>query len=288
MNVTDLLAEQLDRAPLAPETTDLDDLLVAGRRGVRRRRVALGAGTAVAALALGGGLWALAPGGDSRATDDAPPIAGSPSAEPTPEDARDLEGELAMYVDGEVVLADGWEITRQIDNPMELRPPELSTAIEITDGTQTFWFLLTQEDGGVTGSVTGSRSDPSQKAFATMEDWVADQVQANQGTPLQDAMEALDLTADGRLVSGDESLVVVDQRVGIDLGASFAAPEDTTVAQLDFDGETRFVAVRRVAEPGNELAFEVGPPVNTPKAGTTLDSAIDYFRSQYASGEGLR
>ncbi|NYJ03021.1 hypothetical protein HNR19_003719 [Nocardioides thalensis] len=288
-DTTDRFAEHLDAAIGAPPPDDasLDRLLVAGRRARTRRRLAIGAGTAAAAIVLGGTTWALAPGGDSATAPDSTPIANQPSA---PADAGPgsgagdegpLEGNLlvAFGPDGKLVIEDGWTITQRIDNPMGVEPPERSVALEITDGTDRYWYFLHGDEDG-----WGASPDPAQKGFATLEEWAADQAAANQSSPTDPLTEQLTLRPDGTLVSSDPAVVVVDQRSGVDLGPDVGPGARTTVAELGYDGERWFVwAVRRT-----DGGFESGPPINTPKAGTTLDSAIDYFRAQYASGEGVR
>ena len=272
-DVTDLLGAQLDAAPAPAAPLDIDALLRDGRRARTRRRAAVGAGVVAAALVIGGAGWTLGAGGSDVAT-DRPPVAGqsTPTADPVPEG-----GLLAAYSpDGALVIRDGWHVTQRIPNPMGYRPPAASVALELTDGTDRYWYLVRRDADG-----SGSTSDEAQKGFATFQEWVDDQVGANRPDPIG---EALDLGADGRLTSSNEAIRIVDQRVGDDIGRAEWAPADTTVAQLSFDGQTWFVAARNHVRGGWELA----PPVDTPKAGTTLDSYVDYLRAQYASGEGVR
>jgi hypothetical protein len=272
-DVTDLLAAQLDAESAPPAPLAIDDLLRDGRRARTRRRLTVGAGAVAAALVIGGTAWTLA-AGDSDVATDPPPIAG----QTTPTAAPVLEGgELAGYgPDGELVIRTGWHVTQRIPNPMGSRAPEESVALELTDGTKTYWYLLHRDSDGY-----GATSDPAQKGYATFQEWVDDQVGANQPDPIG---QALDLGPDGRLTSSDDAVRIVDQRVGVDIGLDGWAPEDTTVAELRLDGVRWFVAARNHVRGGWELA----PPIDTPKAGTTLDSYVDYLRAQYASGEGVR
>ena len=272
-DVIDLLGTQLDAQPAPASPLDIDTLLRDGRRARTRRRVVVGAGAAAAALVVGGTAWTIGAGGSGTATDHAPLVSRvSPTADPV------LEGGLlAAYAsDGTLVIADGWHVTQRIPNPMGYRPPNESVGLELSNGTDRYWYLVRKEAGG-----SGSTSDEAQKGFATFQEWIDDQVGANRPDPIG---EALDLGSDGRLTSSNEAVRIVDQRVGADTGQAGWAPEDTTVAELRYDGHTWFVAARNHVRGGWELA----PPVDTPKAGTTLDSYVDYLRAQYASGEGLR
>jgi hypothetical protein len=278
-DVTDLLVTELDAAPApAGAPLDLDSLLRSGRRARARRRMAVGAGAAAAALVVGGTAWTLAADGSDVAT-DRPPIAGT-SSSPAPAAAADgpLEGgALAGYdSDGGLVIRHGWQVTQRIPNPAGVRPPAQSVALELSDGKDSYWYYLHRDESG-----WGASSDPAQKGYATLAEWTADQVDANRPDPVGDA---LDLRPDGRLVSSDPSVVVVDQRVGVDLGPSFGPAADTTVAELRVDGVRRFVTALDHVSGG----WELGPPIDTPKAGTTLASAVDYLEAQYASGEGVR
>jgi hypothetical protein len=279
-DLADRLAADIDRASShAPASGPaVDTILAGGRQALLRRRLALGAGTAAAALVIGGTLWVVAPGGGTTATDDSQ-VATQPSSSTAPAtDADPLEGDLlAGYdSDGNLVVKDGWNVTERIPNPMGVKPPEQSVALELTNGTKSYWYLLRSDEKG-----WGASSDPAQKGFATLEEWTASQVGANQPDPIGDA---LDLQPDGRLVSSDDDVVVVDQRTGVDLGASFGPAADTTVAELRVDGVRWFVTALDHVSGG----WELGPPLDTPKAGTTLDSYVDYLRAQYASGEGVR
>jgi len=83
---TDLIHDRLDAAIGAPPPAPLDTeaLLGRARRAQARRRLALGAGTATAAVVVGGVAWAATPGGSSDGVDRVP-VAGSPSASSAPE-----------------------------------------------------------------------------------------------------------------------------------------------------------------------------------------------------------
>lgn len=279
-DTTDPIAEHLDAAIGAPPPDDaaLDRLLTAGRRARTRRRLAIGAGTAAAAIVVGGTAWALAPGGDASTASDRTPIAGQTSADPQSVLEQD-DLLVAFGADGELVIRDGWTVTQRIANPMGVEPPQRSVALEVTDGTDRFWYFLHGDADG-----WGASSDPAQKGYASLEEWTAEQAAANEESPTDPVTEPLDLEADGTLVSFDDAVTVVGQRSGVDLGPDVGRAALTTIAELRHDGERWFVwAVRRP-----DGGFEVGPPINTPRAGTTLDSAIDYFRAQYDSGEGVR
>ena len=278
-DLVDRLAADIDHASdhaPAPGPA-LDAIVAGGRRALLRRRLALGAGTAAAALVIGGTLWAVAPGGGT-ATDHTG-VATQPSGSAAGETTVPpfLEGgALAGYgPDGSLVIRDGWTVTERIPNPAGLEPPSHSVALELSDGHDRYWYYLQGDENGY-----GATSDPAQKGFASLAEWVASQAEANQPDPIADV---LDLRG-GRLVSSDDEVVVVDQRTGVDLGSDFGPAADTTVAELSVDGVRWFVTALDHVSGG----WELGPPIDTPKAGTTLGSYVDYLRAQYASGEGVR
>jgi hypothetical protein len=113
------LTEELDRSfGTGPEHRPVEARLSAGRRLVRRRRLATGAGAVAAALVVGGTAFALAGGGSPSAVQE-PTVATSPTSSPEaadpPVDAggpdHDLQwGREAAYLDtdGKLRIKPGW------------------------------------------------------------------------------------------------------------------------------------------------------------------------------------
>lgn len=274
MNVADLLAEHLDRAPLAPETSDLDDLLVAGRRGVLRRRLAIAVGTTAVAVVLGGGLWTLSAGGDSRADDDAP-IAevSSANAEPWTDE------ELVRFPEA---------------GSFELNPDaEVLRSATVTAGGQTAeafrlrlagedYFLVVQPD---TGRQTASSVAAGSQGL-TLEEWATEDI--DRGSVLPGDADWVRFDDGAHLVPANGNVLIVDQRPDPGFGESFAAPGDrTAVVEVVHDDVTYFLAVREIG--GRAEAV----PYRADRAIRTLDDFLSYAQQQYATNdeggsEGLR
>ncbi len=123
-------------------------------------------------------------------------------------------------------------------------------------------------------------SDPVDKAAGSLEEWVAYQKEA-MGVVESDPRVTLE--ADGTLAAAP-GVRILEQRAGVDVGASFADPgTPTAAAMVRADGVREFVLVRRF--PGSEPEYL---PTSARVGGPDLDSFLAHARDQYASGEGLR
>ncbi|GAA1926978.1 hypothetical protein GCM10009737_31040 [Nocardioides lentus] len=286
---------ELDSAIERPRDRPGSDYLAPGRRALRARRLAVGAGAAVVVAALGGGLAVAGatglPGTDRGAgpdvardpgTDRSTDRAGATEREPDCADVRLLGEPAVLGPSGRLCLAPGVEVLRRVANPMEY-PGDVgrSVGLEVeVDGTREFVLALTDQDGT---SVT------SRPATGSLELWLPAVVAVQRtldeadGTPVAGTPPPPDswveIDADGDLVAAADAVRLVAQRPA-DLGAAFAAPGETSlVAELRVDGERMYVAVRR----------SDGETQVVPGGGgfADLDAFVEDARERYSSGEGL-
>ena len=294
----DTLQGKLDRSfgdgpPLPP----VGSHVLAGRRALRRRRVASGvAGIAAATLLVTGG-YAVSPsspnGSDRLASTP------SPSATPNTTEATEAteategtqdptaglaeapwpRGELIRYVDGELEVRPGVIVHERIRNPYRLKPPAVSDALDVTWRGERQWLMIEKHPKPL--GITGSSSTPS-NGWASFADYVADQVDANGGSGWPDTFQ---LDESGRVVP-TAGTRVVDRTDDPQLGSGFAAPEATTGAALvSVAGEEgSYFVVWRVID--GTLEVLTTPP--TFIVGATFEELLSGARARYASGEGLR
>jgi hypothetical protein len=282
------LRDELERSfgegpPAPPVGTHLE----AGRRALRRRRVATGALGLV--LVAGLGYAVSGPGSSPRSTGDvatdptstpttAPSDPAPPESAPSAADAGWERGEAVRYRDGALEIRPGVVVHERIENPYGYAPPKDSTALDLTfQGTRT-WSIIEHTRDGVSYTTTL----PS-NGWASFADWVADQaglsVPGDDGWPV-----TLRLDDQGAVVAsaGSEVLQRTDDP---QLGDTFAGPGVPTGAAVvrAADGQSYFVVWRVV---GGELDVITTPPADV--VGATFQELLTYARAQYASGEGLR
>src|SRR4029079_9807805 len=86
----------------------------------------------------------------------------------------------------------GWEVVRQVDNPLGLVAPEASLGLVLTNGTTTRWVMISREHAvdaqghelpNAFGD-SGSADDPG-KAYSRFEDWLASMVELQGGPRTQ-------------------------------------------------------------------------------------------------------
>jgi hypothetical protein len=255
-----------------------------GRRRQRNRRLRYGAaGALVAAVAVT--VAVLPDGSGPRSTPDPTPVVQEPSPTPvvtaTPEPTQKLSdvlvrGQHAGYdAQGAVVLRRGWRIVREVPNPLHRVAPDASVGLVVTNGEETYWYLLDHTaDGG------GASWDPARVAHARFEQWLTDMVDLQSGT---EPAAYVTFAADGTLEPG-VGVRILGQWPDPDV-PGFARPgEDSAVAKVLLDGRVSFVLARR--SPGGPTdAIPVDVDV-LPEP--TLAAFLAYARDRYASGAGLR
>lgn len=255
------LSEQLERlAAHEPPTRPAHEQLAAGRRALRRRRVAeLGAVTAVLAVLAGG--WAVVgDDGSSRATE---PPATAPSLPTSPAAPR---GPWARWRGGEVVVAPGVTEVERLDAGPE------GVGLELRVGEEVRWYLV--------GPGRSSSFD-AYVAFDSLAEWVADQ--AFIGGPVS-RNALVQLGADGTLSPGRPGVEVVEQVASPDLPDSYdTVPETgeqlvTAAALVEVDGERQWLLARDPA------ATDV---ITVPLArASTMADFLAFARDRYADGPG--
>ena len=293
------IADQLDAAiGVAPdEAPTLGATLDLGRRALRRRRLAYGVGAAATAVVIGGTAWAVSPGDDRPPRSDQPGFVGVPStgtpgtsASPGPDsgdDAAPWFGADAARLDapGRVAVKPGWSVSEDISSAGEW------WAVEVTKGGRRQWFLF----GG--GTTIGSLRAPA-LGYDSFQEWVdvnapllddpgpdgGPQVDDRPGVPRDDLVVFVprSISSARGLAPASDDVVVVDQRFGVDLGASFAAPRDTGVAEVQEGGTTWYVVARR---PGDYIAVRAAG-ARREYGVDDLDAFIDFARARYAEGGG--
>lgn len=266
-----------------------------GRRALRRRRTATGAGAFAMVAVLGGVAWASLPGGspESRSGDvvTAPESATATPGVTTSRDADeevDFLGEPAAYDSlGRVVMAPGWTEVRRIANPMAYTQPGYrSVGLVATKGEKRTFLLLARH--GRDGS-----SSFSNTATGTLEEWLVGTVASQHTLDLAngDAPPAsndeeprwVEFGPDGTLRPVD-GVTILEQRANPELPESFApAGTPTAVAKVrDTEGRVWFVLARRLDGSDDFVG-------STAAAGrATTDEFLVWARGEYGSGAGLR
>lgn len=258
LDLRDHLASLAEREP---PTRPAHEHLAAGRRALRRRRVAeLGAVTAVLAVLAGG--WAVVgDDGSSRATE---PPASAPTASPSAAAAPD-PATWVSRVDGRIVLAEG------VEELGRLRVGADGTGLELRAGDEVRWFLVDRRGG--------STSATAYVAFDSLADWVSDQTFI--GGPISRAA-LVQLGADGTLTPGRPGVEVIEQVASPDLPDSYdvdpatGAQLVTAAALVEVDGERTWLLARDPA------ATDV---ITIPLArASTLEDLLAFARERYAEG----
>lgn len=281
-----------------------------GRRAVRRRR-ATAVVVAATLVVAGSTAWAASPGGAPRG--DAPvatigpsptqPIQGEVPDEraegerrkqlledlrAASDDARiDFGGKPAVLADGGVVLSPRTDaVLQRVPNPMGYTEEQgRSLAIRVMYEGRERYSLMTLVDNG-TSSTTSTV-----EATGDFAGWLDGAVRTRRTLDVSNGVAPssgdtsggpwLTLRSDGQVESTRPGIVLMELRPGVDLGAGFATDADRTGAvRLLVDGRSEFAAYRVV-----DSTLEVIPGGGS---FVSFDSFLDWARSQYASGEGLR
>jgi hypothetical protein len=293
------IADQIDAAigTAPPEAPALDATLVLGRRALRRRRTAYGVGATATALVIVGTAWALAPDSGGTASDQELPFVGSPTAAPTSEPPIDDGGAAnpwvfgreaaALMEDGTIVTKPGWEVVDLVEEPSGSN----SVAVDVTNGDERQWFLW---------AGAGSLHVPQapDRDYESFNEWVTVNGPTMRTDPGPGTVDGpwpgierddlvrfsnpeLSLPEPGTLVLLHDT-VIIQQRPGVDLGESFAAPDDVTgVAMVASEGSRSFVLARIVdGGPAQYIA------VSSTRVMDTLDEFLEFARARYAEGGG--
>lgn len=247
-DLIDRLDAELQSAPVA--TFDALDTLPAGRRAVRRRRLAIGAGVCAIALAVSATVPLWGAGGDGPAHDDlqtaASPSPG-PSAgllgSPTPES----EPYLSYNNDGTVAVEQGWRIVRRVEDPVtgparngERPIIDDSIAAVVQKGSEIRWQLIHREkiDRNKSGVLGGGAVGAPGLSFTTFERWLAFWV---------------DLTRRG----WTDRLVTIDAEGTLTPRPEVTIVDQTTVEGIDPDAPARIAALAHLRIGQTDMWVEV-------------------------------
>ncbi|KRB78655.1 hypothetical protein ASE01_05250 [Nocardioides sp. Root190] len=282
-DLVDRLHAELAGAPGA--TFAVADTMAAGRRAVRRRRIAAGTAALAIAVAVGGAAWAVAPGGDGSsrgqaAVDPSPTPTPTATAPPTADTGWEPDEVLRTDDAGRVSLNPAAE---EIDRHSFL---EGGTAYHVALGGEEYYALASVDD-----SISTQRL-PAQGM--SLVEWA--NAQAVLGSGDDDGAFGSNGADGSGWVTIDESsrldavpgARIVEQRADPGLGDSFAAPGDpTALAEVVVDGTTYFLAVRSIDGATDAIPYRRDDVV------TTLDAFLSYCLERYATNddggsEGLR
>ena len=278
-----LLQQEIERSfGDGPEHRPVELRVEAGRRALRRRRVAATAAALGVVTVLGIGYVAVGPGTSGRANGL---IAVDPTPTPSPSEPTAPEGGTwedntpVRYVDGELEIREGVVVHERIENPYDYEPPRVSDALDLTFDGQRLWLVV----DGKRNSYGYSSTVPS-NGWASFADWVSDQADGTSGGD-DGWPDTMRLSADGRVVP-TPGTTVHNRTDDPQLGASFAEPGTPTgAAVVSVEGDEKgYFIVWRVID--GELDVITTPPNEV--TGATFDELLEYARSQYANGEGLR
>jgi hypothetical protein len=206
------------------------------------------------------------------------PTAVATTASPTPS-GRWPGDELARYTpDGAVQLRDGVTVLQRIEAPLPSEVAARSVALSLEqDGQETWWLLQWHGRGS-----SGSSSFHPGGAFATIDDWLEEQVLLNTHPEKVGRVDYLTFAEDGSLVSS-HGVQILEQEYPIQL-KNFAGPRDRTAAALvqGPDDTKWYVLVRDL---DGQLDVE---KVDYGNGGPDLDSFLAFAKDAFANGDGLR
>ncbi|WP_416954591.1 hypothetical protein ACNKF0_20220 [Nocardioides sp. T5] len=281
--------------------------VAAGRTAVRRRRAT--AVVLAAAVVIGGGTaWAVAP--DPSVRGDAPIATSGPA--PQQDERTDAKEDRtrdrdrprsvpSMSVEEEftgnpaIIEPDGTlkispltdRILQRVPNPMDYTPVQgASVGLRVVyQGVEQYSLIATTADGSVSTHTNSASGD--------FTGWLAAKVQLQQGLDRANGVTGAPASADSTdpgtwlrlddrgLVTATEGNVLLEVRVDVDLGDSFALGADRTgAARMLVAGRPEHVAYRVV-----DGRLDV---ISGPGSFDSLDAFLTWARQQYASGEGMR
>jgi hypothetical protein len=284
--MSDLVTDAIDRSLPSPPSSlpSPAERLAAGRRGVRRRRLAGGAllvavtaGAVVVPTFLLDGAGPDAQVADGRGTSATESPA--PTRPPGPDEWDGWDAGLVKWDGEELRTREGVTVVQEVLDPMQEDLPSLGLVLR-RDGVTT-WMLLSKMDGGRFATWT----DEADSGWATFEQWLADSVALQDGSPANPAAGIRLVTLDdsGAVVPDQPGVVVLEQQGAPDLPryGTDAKGAASAVALLEWEGLRWFVLAVRV-----DGRVSVTPVAVTKAEGaTTLDEFVAFMA---ASESGMR
>lgn len=255
----------------------LEERLGAGRRALRRRRIATGVVTAVVTVGLGGAAWGALPS-ESRTSGE---IAGTPDDSAKPDGPNGdgagstTEPDLVTWTGSGWKVAPGWTVVDRVGNPVGYRPPKRSVGLELRNGPEHVFALATDDGDGGSG-VTSTPVPPG----TTLKKWLpaqVDNVRDLDGKPVATPVRF----GAGETLVPAEGVTIIEQLPHPPLPANFAAAnERTAAAWIDVRGKERFVLVRELKDEEEIIPFTGSFP--------NLERFVRYAVQQYEGGAGMR
>lgn len=186
------------------------------------------------------------------------------------DDVPGMAGGLATWFGGTLDTAPGVSVLRQVEDPV---PGDDSLGLVLRSEGRTTWALFSQ------GGDASSWELESDSGWLTFDQWLADQVSVQTGSP---RVRLVELAADGTVSAAAPGVEVLEQQADPDLPAyGTDAAGASAVALVDWQGERWFVLVVRFPR---EVAITT---VAAPKAGgaRTLDDFIAFTADQADEGD---
>lgn len=218
MDLTDELERSIPTAPIAgPVLPSAAERLQEGRRIRRRRRTVGGLGTLAVGVLVAGGVTLV----DLPAQQD-PPSAGGVEAGDTDDQLwRTMDpvpqlqgaGQAFYDTDGSLVVRDGAEVLKRLDDLPGVEPPVQSVALVTRWHGNVYWTFAWNEGDDATSSTVAPTELPSS---ATFGQWVADMTARTAAE--QSGARYVTLDADGGLVPAQMGVVVLQQTTDVPAG----------------------------------------------------------------------
>jgi hypothetical protein len=262
MDFTDELERSIPAGPATchPLPAPHERLRV-GRQVRRRRRLASG-GAALAVTALVAGAFTVLdlPAEQTPAATTRPRTSATASADPQPFLWRTQEpitqftfDDQAFYdTDGELVVRDGADVLRRVDNPQGVAAPAQTVGL-VTRWQGAEYWTFAWGDGESASTDTVAVDDLP--APATLEEWLADQA-ARYEVSYYDA-QLVSLTADGTLTPARDSVTVLAQTKDVPAGMRHQdVPAATGVVAI---GDARLCVGAAGDQISYQSAREYGP-----------------------------
>ena len=302
MNLHEELEAAIGHGPALPPPADR---LVAGRSALRRRRLVVASGAAAAVVAVVLPVAALAGGSPTSGRDLTPaaPVS-APVATPTeeatsapaePEATFDPRIDEVAYADlrtGELMINPEAVVLRRVDDLYPGKKTQ-SVALDLRLDGKRHWIVLEWDEGGSSAS-SGGPDDPF---YSDWEDFLSTSTSGGGMTSgpgvgsghdpaaRNDRVEpgtVVGLAWAGDAFTASGGTKILEQRADVDLGPSFAAPDETTAAAyVVMDGVEQLVVYRDDGSRPQVIA------VLAKGHGESLDGLLAWARQRYGSGEGL-
>lgn len=276
-DLTERLDAELTRAP--DPTFDVPDLLVPGRRAVRRRRLAVGAAGLAAAVVVGGTAALTAGSGDPHAGRDQD-VAGRPDASPSAT-TTDQAGEvvpLDIHLDGSVEPARGAKVLER--SPFTASGGQVAEVFHLALDGQEYYAYGETADNSI-----GWTPVPAQGL--SLDEWAEQQLTLGNASDTDDrSWVSFD---DRSRLHPKAGVEIREQLAEPGFGDRFASPgEFTAAAEVRRSDATWFLAVRQTPDGTTEAI-----PYRKDERIATLEQFIGYARDKYATdeqggSEGLR